>query len=60
MEKGMATPVFLPGEFHGLRCLAGCSPQGHKELDRKDLHHERHQTDDEGLQVKHCFSRRII
>ena len=27
LEKGMATaPVFLPGEFHGLRDLAGYSP----------------------------------
>ena len=25
------TPVFLPGESHGQRNLAGCSPQGHKE-----------------------------
>ena len=28
-----STPVLLPGEFHGQRSLAGCSPQGHKELD---------------------------
>ena len=27
------TPVFLPGKSHGQRSLAGCSPQGHKELD---------------------------
>ena len=27
------TPVFLPGESHGLRSLAGYSPQGHKEPD---------------------------
>ena len=27
------TPVFLPGKFHGLRSLAGCSLWGHKELD---------------------------
>ena len=34
LEKGMAiTPVFLPGEFHGQRSLAGYSPWGHKELD---------------------------
>ena len=26
------TPVFLPGEFHGLRILASCSPQGRKEF----------------------------
>ena len=36
LEKRMAwqpTPVFLPGEFHGQRSLAGCSPQGYKESD---------------------------
>ena len=27
------TPVFLPGEFHGQRSLAGYSPWGHKEND---------------------------
>ena len=27
------TPIFLPGESHGLRRLVGCSPQGHKESD---------------------------
>ena len=27
------TPVFLPGEFHGQRSLAGYSPRGHKESD---------------------------
>ena len=27
------TPVFLPGEVHGQRTLAGYSPQGHKESD---------------------------
>ena len=27
------TPVFLPGESHGQRSLAGYSPLGHKELD---------------------------
>ena len=27
------TPVFLPGESHGLRSLVGCSPRGHKESD---------------------------
>ena len=32
LEKGMATtPVFLPGEFHGQRILAGYSPWGLKE-----------------------------
>ena len=27
------TPVFLPGESHEQRSLAGYSPQGHEELD---------------------------
>ena len=31
LENGMA-PVFLPGEFHGQRSLAGYSPWGCKEL----------------------------
>ena len=34
LEKGMATPVFLPGESHGQRSLEGYSPQGRKESDR--------------------------
>ena len=29
----LLTPVFLPGEFHEQRSLAGYSPWGHKELD---------------------------
>ena len=33
LEKWEPTPVFLPGEYHGQRRLAGCSPQGHKESD---------------------------
>ena len=33
LEKGITTPVFLPGEFHGERSLVGYSPWGHKELD---------------------------
>ena len=28
-----STPVFLPGESHGQRSLAGYSPWSHKELD---------------------------
>ena len=33
LEKGMASPVFLPGESHGQRSLVGHSPWGHKESD---------------------------
>ena len=32
-RKRRPTPVFLPGEFHGQRSLAGYSPWGCKELD---------------------------
>ena len=31
-----STPVFLPGESHGQRSLAGYSPWGCKELDRNE------------------------
>ena len=33
LEKGMATPVFMPGKFHGHRSLVSYSPQGCKGLD---------------------------
>ena len=34
LEEGMTTHfIFLPGDFHGQRSLAGYSPWGHKELD---------------------------
>ena len=32
-RKWQLTPIFLPGESHGQRTLAGCRPWGHKELD---------------------------
>ena len=32
LEKEIATLVFLPGEFHEQRSLAGYSPWGRKEL----------------------------
>ena len=32
-RKWQSTAVFLPGESHGQRSLAGYSPWGHKELD---------------------------
>ena len=31
-RKRQPTPVFLPGEFHGQRSLAGYSPWGHKRV----------------------------
>ena len=37
LEKGMRTTlVFLPGESHGQRSLAGNSPWGHKESETTD------------------------
>ena len=33
LKEGMAMYVFLPGEPHGQRSLAGYSPWCHKELD---------------------------
>ena len=36
------TPVFLPGESHGQRSLAGCSPWGHKELDTTEATRHSH------------------
>ena len=32
-REWLPTPVFLPGEFHGQRSLAGYSPWGRKESD---------------------------
>ena len=32
-KEWLPTPIFLPGESHGQRSLAGYSPQGRKEMD---------------------------
>ena len=42
LEEGMATPVFLPGEFHGQRSLAGYSPQVCKESDTSEATEHMH------------------
>ena len=34
-RKGQPTPGFLPGELHGQRSLAGCSPRGRTESDKQ-------------------------
>ena len=36
LEKGIPTPVFLPGGFHGQRNLAGYSPYDRKESDKTE------------------------
>ena len=35
-EEGHGNPLFLPGESHGQRILAGYSPWGRKESNRKE------------------------
>ena len=37
LEEGISTPVFLPGESHGQRSLAGYSPWGCKESDMTEV-----------------------
>ena len=39
MRKWQPTPVFLSGESHGQRSLAGYSPWGRKELDMTEHSH---------------------
>jgi len=57
LEKGMA-PVFLPGEFHGQRSLAGYSPCSHKELDTTER--PRHQNIRTHPQGKHSQLQKYI
>ena len=38
-RKWQPAPVFLPGEFHGQRSLAGCSPWGCTESDTTEGQH---------------------
>ena len=46
------TPVLLPGESHGQRSLAGCSPWGHRESDMTDCDLAQHSID--------CYSKQFI
>ena len=39
-RKWQPTPVFLPGESHGQRSLAGYSPWGHTEVDTTEPAHD--------------------
>ena len=36
-RKWQPTPVFLPGESHGQRSLAGHGPWGHRESDMTEV-----------------------
>ena len=42
LEKGIPTPVFISGEFHRWRSLAGYSPWGCKESDMTESHTHTH------------------
>ena len=42
-REWLPTPVFLPGEFHGQRSLAGYSPWGCKESDMTEAAKQRQQ-----------------
>ena len=37
-KEWLPTPVFLPGEFHGQRKLAGCSPWIHRSWRQLSMH----------------------
>ena len=50
-EDRQPTPVFLPGESHGLRNLGGCSPQGHKKQDM---------TEHSAVWGLQCYCRKIL
>ena len=44
-RKWQPSPVFLPGESHGQRSLAGYDPQGHRESDTTEgLHAHAHES----------------
>ena len=45
--------MFLPGESHGQRSLADCSPQGGKELDATEA--TKHSTHGTQTSVHTCF-----
>ena len=36
-KKWQPAPIFLPGEFHGQRSLAGYNPWGHAESDTTEV-----------------------
>ena len=52
----LPTPVFLPGESHGLRSLAGYSLWGHKELDMTEANEHTHTLLEEAAGSNRPFS----
>ena len=49
------TAVFLPGESHGQRSLAGCSPWGHKEPGMTEQLSTHHGTVEMSMNSLSCF-----
>ena len=54
-REWLPTPVFLPGEFHGQRSLAGYSPWGCKELDMAERLTLKPLTLTDGILAIHSF-----
>ena len=56
-RKWQPAPVFLPGEFHGQRCLVGYSPRGSKEPDMTEQRSTHPQTEklDQWLNILGSF-----
>ena len=54
-RKWQPTPVFLPGESHGQRSLAGYSAQGHKESDMTEQLHRKRKKVPDLTQDLHCL-----
>ena len=53
-KEWQSTPVFVLGEFHGQRSLAGYSPWGHKELDTTEqlTHNEYERDSQSGMTIE--------
>ena len=51
-KEWQPTPIFLPGEFHGQRILAGYGPQDHKESGTTEL--TEHTDTDTHTAVEYC------
>ena len=63
-RKWQPTPLFLLGEFHGQRSLAGYSPWGHNESDMTEQLNNNNQrrifsTPPKGFGPRQCRSRQI-
>ena len=57
-RKWKPTPVFLPGESHGQRCLVGYSPWGHKESDMTEQLTQSYLSEEQYEMKKHFSKNR--